>query len=393
MKRIYKYAFWITLTFFLLTVTLFFTNVFPGFSIKEVSRKPGALPKTDAPLIQIALLLDTSSSMSGLIEQAKAYLWKMVNELAASKKDDKTPELHVALYEYGKNSLSPFSGYIREVVPFTQDLDHLYEELFYLSTNGGDEYCGLVMDRAIHQLQWSTKRDDLRFIFIAGNESFNQGNVSYKEVCSRAQDRNIIINTIHCGGYEEGINGFWKDGAERGKGKYMIIDQNQEIVHIQAPQDDDITRLNEELNNTYIPYGSEGAQLKTRQATQDSNALSMNREILIQRAATKSTKTYKNESWDMVDAVENNKLSYEQINDRDLPEEMQGMTKEERKNYIEGLSKKREEIQDKIMELYKERETYISEQKKLNEKDTSLGDVIITALREQAETNGFVFEK
>ena len=33
-------------------------------------------------LIQMAILLDTSGSMDGLIEQAKAQLWKIVNELA-----------------------------------------------------------------------------------------------------------------------------------------------------------------------------------------------------------------------------------------------------------------------------------------------------------------------
>ena len=36
--------------------------------------------------IQVALLLDTSNSMDGLIDQAKSQLWKMVNELATTKK-------------------------------------------------------------------------------------------------------------------------------------------------------------------------------------------------------------------------------------------------------------------------------------------------------------------
>lgn len=392
MKRIYKYAFWITLVFFILTVTLFFSNVFPGFSMSAVSAKPGYAPETDAPLIQIALLLDTSSSMSGLIEQAKAHLWKMVNELTASKKENKAPEVHVALYEYGKDSLSPLSGYIRKIVPFTQDLDHLYEQLFYLTTNGGDEYCGMVMDRAIHQLEWSRRKDDLRFIFIAGNEPFTQGNVNYKNVCAQALEKGIIINTIHCGNYVEGVNGLWKDGAVRGKGMYMTIDHNQEIADITAPQDDDIIRLNEELNETYISYGVEGEEFKKRQKTQDANARSMNREILVQRAATKSTSNYRNDSWDIVDAVNNKELNYEQMKDQDLPEEMQGMSTEERKNYVEELSQKRAEIQKQITELYKEREAYIAEQQKLNEDDNALGDALVTALREQAETNGFEFE-
>lgn len=46
--------------------------------------------------IQLAILLDTSSSMDGLIDQAKSQLWKIVNELAVSKKNGKSIELFVA---------------------------------------------------------------------------------------------------------------------------------------------------------------------------------------------------------------------------------------------------------------------------------------------------------
>ena len=65
------------------------------------------------PQIQLAILLDTSGSMDGLIGQAKSRLWKIVNELATAKKDGQAPQLQVALYEYGQDSLSAASGYLR----------------------------------------------------------------------------------------------------------------------------------------------------------------------------------------------------------------------------------------------------------------------------------------
>ena len=37
--------------------------------------------------MQIALLLDTSGSMDGLIDQARTQLWKIVNELALAKRN------------------------------------------------------------------------------------------------------------------------------------------------------------------------------------------------------------------------------------------------------------------------------------------------------------------
>src|SRR5690349_1533334 len=101
---------------------------------KEQGGKPD---KTKKPLVQIAILLDTSGSMEGLIEQAKSQLWRIVNEFAKAKQEGVTPEVQVALYEYGKSSLSQSSGWVRRIQPLTTDLDKISEELFALRTNGG----------------------------------------------------------------------------------------------------------------------------------------------------------------------------------------------------------------------------------------------------------------
>ena len=108
--------------------------------------------KEKKELIQMAVLLDTSNSMDGLIGQAKSQLWKIVNELAIAKRNGKNPNIEVALYEYGNSSLSSQDGYIRRVLPLTGDLDTVSEKLFGLTTNGGDEYCGMVIDSAVKNL-------------------------------------------------------------------------------------------------------------------------------------------------------------------------------------------------------------------------------------------------
>src|SRR5438045_3476712 len=46
---------------------------------KPEAAKPDAVEK---PKIQMAVLLDTSNSMDGLIGQARTQLWKIVNEFA-----------------------------------------------------------------------------------------------------------------------------------------------------------------------------------------------------------------------------------------------------------------------------------------------------------------------
>src|SRR5690349_20225863 len=122
---------------------------FVGIAFAKDEIKPAPATPAKKPLVQIAVLLDTSGSMQGLIEQAKGQLWKIVNEFLKAKQDGQTPEVQVALYEYGKTSLSRDSGWIRQIVPLSTDLDKISEELFALKTNGGDEYCGWVIKDAV----------------------------------------------------------------------------------------------------------------------------------------------------------------------------------------------------------------------------------------------------
>lgn len=343
--------------------------------------------------IQLALLLDTSNSMDGLIDQAKSQLWKIVNELAASKKEGQTVELYVALYEYGKDAIPEHEGYLRNIVPFTQDLDKISDELFKLTTNGGQEYCGKVILDAVKNLQWKKSNDELKIIFIAGNEPFTQGDIDYKTACKDAVKKGIVVNTIFCGNYEEGVQTMWKDGADISDGKYMNIDQNAEIVHINAPQDDEIINLGQELNKTYIAFGNNGKEKKELQAEQDANSMSVSNEVMVQRSVTKSGGQYKNSGWDLVDAKKEGSLKIEELKDEELPGEMKNMSITERKAYIEKMAKNREDIQNKINKLNDERSKYVAQKMLENKNDNTLDAVMIKTIREQAKQKNYFFDK
>jgi hypothetical protein len=345
------------------------------------------------PLIQMAILLDTSGSMEGLIEQAKTQLWKIVNEMALAKQKGVSPQLEVALFEYGKSSIPASEGYMRMIVPLSVDLDLISEELFKLRTNGGSEYCGMVIQSAVKGLKWTQSHDYLKVIFIAGNEPFTQGSVDYKNACKESITNGIIVNTIFCGNYQEGINTHWKDGADLADGKYMNIDQNKKIAHISAPQDKEIVALGKQLNQTYVAYGKTGDQKKERQEAQDLNAASVNEAVMVQRSVTKASKQYTNVGWDLVDAEKEGKVKVEELDEEELPEEMRKMSKEERKEYIEKKKKEREEIQEKINQLKKERDKYVAEQRKKGAAEETLDQAIIKAVRDQAEKKKYKFEK
>jgi len=348
-------------------------------------------PETEN-LMQMAILLDTSNSMDGLIEQAKSQLWKIVNELAIAKRNGANPDLHVALYEYGKDSLPEREGYLRRIVPLTTDLDTISEELFKLATNGGSEYCGQVIQAATSGLDWHASSSVYKVIFIAGNEPFTQGGVDYKGACKAAIEKGIIVNTIFCGDYQEGVQTEWKKGADLADGKYMNIDQGEQAVHIDAPQDEVIARLGKELNTTYIAYGVAGQESLARQAAQDENAARLGKGSFVQRSITKSKRQYTNEAWDLVDAERSGEVDIENMKEEDVPEEMRKMSAEERKQYIAEMAKRREEIQKQINVLNEARRAYIEKEQKRMAEEHTLDMAVIKAVREQAAQKQFDFK-
>ena len=346
----------------------------------------------EKPLAQIAIILDTSGSMSGMINQAKNQLWAIVNQFATAERDGVRPQLEVALYQYGSPSLGADNGFIRQLSPLTGDLDKIAEQLFRLRTDGGSEYCGWAIQNATQELKWSKSSRDYKAIFIAGNEPFSQGPVDFRKSSKDAITNGIIVNTIHCSG---GADDDWKAAALLADGSFMRIETNQAVVEILTPFDEEIVRLNSELNDTYIGYGRGGVQSKSRQMAMDGASRSYGLANMSKRAITKSGKNYRAESWDLVDAVEaKGKSELKKAEDKDLPTEMQKMSLEEKEVYVEKKKTKRQELQKQIRELGKKRDAYVRDrQKELAGNENTLGNQIEEAVIKQSAEKGFSFKK
>lgn len=336
--------------------------------------------------IQVALLLDTSGSMSGLIEQAKSQLWNILNELAKTEKDEAETTLEIALYEYGNPSKGGNRNQIHQLSGFTTDMDLISEKLFTLNTSGGEEYCGTMIQTSLEELDWK-KEDGLKMIYIAGNEEFTQGPINFKTACAKAKEKGVIINTVYCGEYEEGINTFWKAGAQAGAGAYLNINHNQETVYVPTPYDDKINQLNAALNKTYIPYGKKGKAKKQNQARQDENAKFYDLSNSADRAAFKSSKKYKATEWDLVDAYKKDKriITKAKIH----ADTLQNLSVDELEAKIEAISTRRAAIQAEIQSLDKQRRSYKATQQK-NKKEQSLQKSMIETIQKQAKRKGYV---
>ena len=350
------------------------------------------------PLVQVAILLDTSNSMDGLINQARAQVWKIVNELVSAEKSGSRPAIEVALYEYGNSSLSKESGWIRQVLPFTSDMDSVSRELFALKTNGGDEYCGQVIKEAVEKLKWSPKSDVYKAIFIAGNEPFTQGAVPFQEAVAEAKAKNIFVNTIFCGSRQQGLAEQWKTGADLAEGDYANIDQGIQTYTVAAPQDDQIAQLSNKLNDTYVARGALGAGKMAEKKEQNARMMvSSSKSVYADRAsyqAAAPSQVAAEASWDVVSAVESGSLKRDEIKADQLPEDLKKMDKKELNKYIDGKLAERKKIKDEIARLQAARKAYIAqEEKKKASGGNTLDKAMIDTIRKQATKRGYKFSE
>lgn len=356
--------------------------------------------------IKLAILLDTSSSMDGLIDQAKGQLWKFVNQISKLRYQGEEPELEIAIYQYGNNELSSKSNFIQQMCGFSGSLDDVSEKLFALQTNGGQEYCGHTIIRSLEDLSWDKDAGDLQIIFIAGNEPFNQepregsylrksasgdAKISYVKAAELATLTDVFVNTIHCGSFEQGVETLWKHGASLTGGAYMAIDHNAQTVYIESPYDDELLTMNQKMNATYLAYGVHGHSDKTKQEEQDVAASRMSKENMVDRTISKSKGVYKNSSWDLVDAQKKKDFDLAKLKGNELPEEMRSMTIAEQKQFLDKKEKEREKIKKDIAELERKRMEYIATVKSQQgaDEDKQLDAAMIKALMEQAKRKGF----
>ena len=346
--------------------------------------------KKIAPKIQAAILLDVSNSMDGLIDQAKNQLWNMVTVLSKVTCEGTMPTIEIALYEYGKDSNDPSKGYVKEISSFTNDLDLLFRELINLKTFGGEEFCGTVMYQSLTQLKWDSTVNSYKVIFIAGNESFLQGNISFTRACIEARRKGVIVNTIYCGSRDQGIRENWNLGAECGNGSFTNIDQDAKPLSIPTPYDSIIITLKSKLNETYIAYGIEGRKYHYSMLQADTNAVyDLNDPAKITKYVISKVNPRfdNNANWDLVGALEKNPAIIDTLNLATLDDSLRTKTRKDVKKIVEANAIERKRIQDQIAELSRKQGDFLKSEReklKVNEPRT-LESEIERIIREQVK--------
>lgn len=376
---------------FVVSVTIIF-GILSTAKAGGASCDPIATAAQQGRPIDLVICLDTSNSMDGLIDSARARLWDIVNSLGSARP---IPDLRVGLITYGSPSRSTAShGWVVLQTQLTNNLDYVYSKMMEFRTDGGDEFVGWALHDAITKMNWSGDPRALKLVFIAGNESADQARdvFDFRNVVRAARHKGITINAIYAGDRNAGMNEHWSEVATCGGGSYASIDMNCGTIQIDAPQDKLLLELNMKLNATYVPYGDAGREGEMQQRAQDANADRLGRQTAASRVAAKSKAVYRNESWDLVDAVVKGDKKVADVKDADLPAAMRLMSAPQREEHVQKKQAEREEIQKQIAELSAQRDKHVKEERaRTAGGKVALDDAMLKSIREQAKQQGFEF--
>jgi hypothetical protein len=347
-------------------------------------------PVEDARAVDLVIALDVSGSMSGLIDSARQRLWDVVNELGQAQ----TPvSLRIAIVSFGNPGYGAENGYVRINQGFTSDLDAVNETLFAFTTNGGEEYVARAIHQSLTGLDWRNSANGLRVVFVAGNESARQDpQFPIAAVINDAKTRDVVINALYCGGDNDEVAAEWRDIPQMVGGFYASIDQDAAaLANLATPMDDELLRLNQALNATYLAYGAKGKRARENQVRQDRNAESMSAPAAASRVVAKAGSLYETSDWDLVGALESG-IRLEDIEEEALPESLRDLESEQRQATIDKLTDQRGRLKQEIASLDRDRRAWIKQQQAADaEKPLGLDRALVEGLRRIAEDRGFQF--
>jgi hypothetical protein len=377
-----------------------------------------------APQVDIAIALDTSGSMQGLITQVRDGLWQTLNNLGEIKKDGEVASLRLALYEYGSGVVGKDQDYLQLLVPLTTDHTQIASKLFATQATGSQEYIGAVVEKALSDLDWSKEGEDFKAIVVAGNETIKQGEAEPMNAASKSLGQDILLNTIFCGpemitpfsgGFGHFGGGFgggfedpatktadpvvnpifleWKELANLGGGQNLSIDQNDVIPYIPSPYDTQIVDLTKSLSSTYLPFGTDGATKYQDYLALDSKVMGSGAGSYMDWGGYVSGNfgTATIATWELVEAAKNTDFDLSKLSEAELPDALKGKSLGEKLDLIKAAADKREQINKEIEALKELRRTFIAEElKKLNTsgKDT-FADAFRKMITKQLQDQGF----
>ena len=347
--------------------------------------------------LEMVFVLDTTGSMSGLLEGAKQRIWGIVNEVMQSSSK---PAVRIGLVAYRDRG----DAYVTQVLPLTNDLDKAYSTLMdYEAGGGGDEPENVrraLLD-GVRRAGWAKDSSRVsQILFLVGDAPPHD---DYRDepdttaTAAEAVQKGLIVNTIQCGETLR-TKQVWQMIARRGQGQYFSIAQDGGVQAIATPYDEELGELASRLGKTFLAYGGgAGSAGETQRAAATTRVMSLESKIdtsaaPMAKAERALNKAINAEAYvgDLLQNLENGSAKLDSIKEEDLPSDLRNLAPEARKQEVEKRLAERRDVRARIVSLAKQRDEFIAaERRKQNgSKETGFDAAVATALKEQLSRKG-----
>ncbi len=352
---------------------------------------PGPPAPAAAPQIEVCFVLDTTGSMSGLIEGAKQKIWSIANEMIAARP---RPDLRIALIGFRDRG----DQYVTEASDLTEDLDAVYARLSEFRADGGGdepESVNQALHEAVTRVSWSPDRNVLKIIFLVGDSPPHMDypdDVKYLDTCRLAMQKDLIINTVQCG-RNLNTTPIWEEIARRAEGGYASIGQTGDMRVVSTPVDASLAALNTAIGETLVPYGSVEQQhaVAAKQAVSEVASAPAAADRLAYNVARGRGVQGRG---DLIDDLKQGIVKLADLDREDLPPQMRDLSDAEREAYVQRAADQRRQLQARAEELLKERQDYLDTESA--KRRTGSGDAfdehVTRLLRTQAARKGIHYD-
>jgi Mg-chelatase subunit ChlD len=348
------------------------------------------------PKVDVVFVLDTTGSMSDLIQTAKEKIWSIATTMAAAQP---TPEIRIGLVAYRDRG----DQYVTRLVDLSDDLDSVYAALMDFAAGGGGdtpESVNAALYAAVHNMSWSGGEQAYQVIFLVGDAPphMDYNEVRYPEIVASANKKGIVINTIQAGEMPTTVAP-WTQIANLGQGSFFQVEQAGGAVAYTSPFDDEIAVLSAKLDDTRLYYGNEEEKARMLRKVAATDKLEAGASVAsrarrgVFNAAVGGRANLLGEN-ELVDAVASGTIELADLEPDTLPEALKPMAPAEQQAHVARLADERADLKRQIQVLSADRDGYIA--KKVDEaggmKD-SLDVQLYEAIKEQAGKAGLEYEK
>lgn len=353
------------------------------------------LAPNERPKIDVVFVLDTTGSMSGLIQTAKEKIWSIARTMASAQP---VPEIRVGLVAYRDRG----DAYVTRVTDLSEDLDSVYATLMDFEAGGGGdtpESVNAALSDAVHRMSWSQDERAYQVIFLVGDAPPHMDypdEAQYPEILAAAQKKGIVVNTIQCGTIPLTAEP-WQHIAALGQGRFFQVEQAGGAVAWTTPFDAEIAELSARLDRTRLYYGTPEEKEKMRFKMVATDKLHAEASVASRARrgafnASAAGEANRLGSKELVDAVTRGDVDLAEIDGNMLPESLKPLPPEEQAAVIERFAGEREQLTRQIRELAGQRDAWL-ETKVAEEGGArdSLDHKIFETVSEQATSAGLTY--